>query len=49
MKDLVKTGALPPMPRPPMLPGLGGGLPGLAGGLPGLGGNPFRGFPGKKK
>jgi signal recognition particle subunit SRP54 len=49
MKELMKPDALPPMPKPPMLPGLGGGLPGLGGGLPGLGGAPFRGFPGKKK
>jgi signal recognition particle subunit SRP54 len=56
MKDMVKGGALPPVPKPPLLPGLGGGLPGLGGGLPGLGGglrglggNPFRGFPGKRK
>jgi signal recognition particle subunit SRP54 len=56
MKDMVKGGALPPMQKPPLLPGLGGGLPGLGsglpglgGGLPGLGGNPFRGFPGKRK
>jgi signal recognition particle subunit SRP54 len=49
MKDLVKPGALPPMAKPPMLPGLGGGLPGLGGSLPGLGGAPFRGFPGKKR
>jgi signal recognition particle subunit SRP54 len=49
MKDMVKGGALPPVPKPSLLPGLGGGLPGLGGGLPGLGGNPFRGFPGKRK
>jgi signal recognition particle subunit SRP54 len=47
LKDMMQGGSLPEMPK--SLPGLGGGLPGLSG-LPGLGGgNPFKGFPGKKK